>query len=151
MEDTKDLVAELKKLFGEPKDFSLSAEDIAETFRRYAEPIRPYSPVLGDYKERPNPEDYREGDSSLFVPGTYLQIIRQAPYLMGDGLFGYTTPSMGLNVVVRSDLRGEAFRRVRDHEAYHHTQRASEGPTRDATGTHMHEFLPIFEKTKYSI
>ncbi len=91
-------------------------------------------------------ENYKEGDSSLFVPGTYLQIIRQHEYLMGSGLFGYTTPSMGFNVVVRGDLKGEPFRDVRNHESYHWTQRAGELDTRDATGTHMDVFLPKLHK-----
>ena len=65
---------------------------------------------------------------------------------MGSGLFGYTTPSMGNNIVVRGDLKGEPFRDVRNHETYHWTQRASELDTRNATDTHMDVFLPKLQK-----
>ena len=112
-------------------------------FTQYFEPELVYS---GQKPTAIHTEKYVEGDSALFVPGTYLQIFRQHEYLMGASLFGYTTPSIGYSVVVRGDLKGEPFRDVRAHEAYHWTQRAGELDTRDATGTHMDVFLPKLHK-----
>lgn len=96
-------------------------------------------------------EDYRPEDSSLFVPGSYLQIFRLPLYRMGENLFGFTEPFSTYNIVVREDLKGETFRRVRNHEAYHWHMKAGEMDTRSATGTHMNEFMPILQRTKYRI
>ncbi len=95
-------------------------------------------------------EDYKRGDLDRIAPGTYLEVIRVHPIYMEDGLFGYTYPEGGLAVYVRSDLRGEALRRVIKHEVAHHAMRLGEEAARDLTGTHMHEFLPIFERSRYN-
>ncbi len=95
-------------------------------------------------------EDYKQGDLDKIAPGTYLEVIKVHPIYLQEGLFGYTYPEGGLAVYVRSDLRGEALRRVIRHEVAHHAMRLGEEAARDATGTHMHEFLPIFERSKYN-
>lgn len=104
--------------------------------------------------EKENPknkyeEDYKTGDLDKIAPGTYLEVIRENPKYFEFGLFGFTYSHGGHSVHVRGDLKGEAFRRVRDHEVYHWARLAGEEETRDATGTHMHEFLPLLERSRY--
>jgi len=93
-------------------------------------------------------EDFEDGDLDTIAPGTYLEVIRPHKIYLGESLFGWTEPQSGYSVVVRGDLRGTPMRKVRGHEVYHWTQRAGEAATRDATGTHMDEFLPLLERSK---
>ena len=171
LEDLKKVFADLKKPVASPETAKKKSEDAetepAENKEGKAEENKEAKIQEDDagkttYFEQPKiystdrptavyTENYHEGDSSLFVPGTYLQIFRQHEYLMGSGLFGYTTPSMGYSIVVRGDLKGEPFRDVRSHESYHWTQRAGEFDTREATGTHMDVFLPKLNKMYSSV
>ena len=147
VEDESKLEDIENNLFGkkvDQKDSDEDNEEIKESKTKSA-----YS--ITDYRQATFREDYQAGDSSLFVPGSYLQIFRMPLYRMGENLFGFTEPFSTYSVVVRGDLKGEAFRRVRDHEAYHWHMKAGEMETRAATGTHMHDFLPILERTRYTV
>lgn len=95
-------------------------------------------------------EDYEPGDLDRIAPGTYLEVVKLNPIYMEDGLFGYTYPEGAHAVYIRGDLRGEALRRVIKHEVAHHAMRLGEEAARDLTGTHMHEFLPLYSSSKYS-
>ncbi len=88
--------------------------------------------------------DYVEGQLDRFAPGTYIEVTRLNPIYMGDGLFGFTY--LGTNkAFVRGDLKGEALKLVRDHEVRgHQILGLEEHDTRDATGTHMSHFLPLY-------
>ena len=93
-------------------------------------------------------EDYKAGDLDTLAPGTYKWVFRVGKEYLGESLFGYT--QMGTdNAVVRGDLKGEAYRRVRDHEVYaHNILGMDENGARSLTGTHMSEFMPIYERMK---
>ncbi len=93
-------------------------------------------------------EDYKPGDLDTLAPGTYKWVFRVSKEYLGENLFGYTW--MGTdNAVVRGDLKGEAYRRVRDHEVYaHNILGLGEEGARSLTGTHMSEFMPIYERMK---
>jgi len=92
--------------------------------------------------------DYVEGQLDRLAPGTYVQVTRLSPVYMEDGLFGFTY--LGTNqAFVRGDLKGKALGLVRDHEVRgHQILGLEEEDTRDATGTHMGEFLPIYNSMR---
>ncbi len=97
-----------------------------------------------------NQEDYKPGDTASVADGTYLHIVKVHPVYMEDGLFGFTYPTGSLSVYVRGDLRGEALRRVVRHEVAHHALKADENEARSLTGTHMGDFLPIYNRMKHT-
>ena len=95
-------------------------------------------------------DDYQSGTLDRLAPGTYIEIIKLNPAYMESDLFGFTYPSGSPHVYIRGDLKGEALKRVIQHEVAHYALGLGEEAARDATGTHMHEFLPLFEKSRYN-